>query len=556
LTTPLARLLAILSGLAYYAGFAPPGWIRDAWRELRLGGQVAAVVIAATVVTALGTAGAVAWQLSQTLSTQLATHQRGQAQLAAETVGQHLAGARADVAQVARWPGLREAVEREPWDLARIEPALESLLSGSPVIENALLLDLSGAMRANTVADKSTIGQSLADREYFQGVMRTWAPYITSPYRAGGSGQPILGVGAPVFGADGQPRAVLVATVNLVRLTQVLRLPGLTPGTRLIALAPPGLVAVHPDPTRLLRPAAEESAAASAALAGQLGTVTEPASDREPERLVAYAPVPDLGWALLVSTPTSELFGPIGAATLRGGGVAMALILALAAASAALAARLFRPLRALTRAAGRFGAGDYGVRVTPEGAADVRTLGTQFNVMAAAVGGQAATLEQQNRALEEATRLKSEFLANMSHELRTPLNAIIGFSELLLDWPDDDVATRTAYLTTVHSSGEHLLSLINDILDLSKVEAGKMELRLEPVDVGEVVAQALATVEPLAARKRIALSADAAVGELVADRGRFKQVLYNLLSNAIKFTPDAGRVSVEARRVDAAVQVT
>src|SRR5205823_4800147 len=113
--------------------------------------------------------------------------------------------------------------------------------------------------------------------------------------------------------------------------------------------------------------------------------------------------------------------------------LALGLILVLAAGSAALAGRLFRPLRALTAAAASFGAGDYAVRVTPAGAADVEALGTQFNAMAAAVAGQAAALERQNRALEEATRLKSEFLANMSHELRTPLNAIIGFSELLLD---------------------------------------------------------------------------------------------------------------------------
>ncbi|MCX6022085.1 MAG: response regulator [Chloroflexi bacterium] len=166
-------------------------------------------------------------------------------------------------------------------------------------------------------------------------------------------------------------------------------------------------------------------------------------------------------------------------------------------------------------------------------------------------------LRFQNAALEEASRLKSEFLANMSHELRTPLNAIIGFSELLLDDPDDDYdrETQFTYLETIHSSGRHLLALINDILDLSKVEAGKMELHLESFPLAEVIAQVLATVQPLAGRKQIVLASDTGgVGELVADMGKVKQILYNLLSNAIKFTPDAGRVSVAARRLDSFIE--
>jgi len=163
-------------------------------------------------------------------------------------------------------------------------------------------------------------------------------------------------------------------------------------------------------------------------------------------------------------------------------------------------------------------------------------------------------LRQQNAALAEASRLKSAFLANMSHELRTPLNAIIGFSELLLDEPDapGDAADRTlhrTYLETIHRSGRHLLALINDVLDLSKVEAGKMELRLDRFDIAAAVEQVANTVEPLAARKRITLSSSAAAsGEVVADEAKVKQILYNLLSNAIKFTPDGGRVSVSVQR--------
>src|SRR5436189_45093 len=119
-------------------------------------------------------------------------------------------------------------------------------------------------------------------------------------------------------------------------------------------------------------------------------------------------------------------------------------------------------------------------------------------------------LEQSNSALQEANRHKSVFLANMSHELRTPLNAIIGFSELLTDASDGqfDAPTRTRFLNQILTSGKHLLGLINDILDLSKVEAGQMELRLQVVSVAEVVDQVVKTVEPLVAKKNIQLQAD------------------------------------------------
>jgi signal transduction histidine kinase/DNA-binding response OmpR family regulator len=169
-------------------------------------------------------------------------------------------------------------------------------------------------------------------------------------------------------------------------------------------------------------------------------------------------------------------------------------------------------------------------------------------------------LRQRNAALAEASRLKSAFLANMSHELRTPLNAIIGFSELMLDAPpggEEDPATQRRYVSTIHSSGQHLLALINDVLDLSKIEAGKMELQPDPFELAHVVEQVRATVEPLAAQKGIALSVDLnGAGGVFADEGKVKQVLYNLLSNAIKFTPEGGSATVSARRGVQTVQLT
>ena len=167
-------------------------------------------------------------------------------------------------------------------------------------------------------------------------------------------------------------------------------------------------------------------------------------------------------------------------------------------------------------------------------------------------------LREANRELKEASEHKSVFLANMSHELRTPLNAIIGFSELMLDAKESqfDSATQKRFLAQVHASGKHLLGLINDILDLAKVEAGQMELRLQDVPVEPVIAQALELVEPLAAEKHLTIHSEASTaGVVLADAGKLKQMLLNLISNAIKFTPDGGTVTITARRLPGAIEI-
>ena len=163
-------------------------------------------------------------------------------------------------------------------------------------------------------------------------------------------------------------------------------------------------------------------------------------------------------------------------------------------------------------------------------------------------------LEEQSRRVQEATRLKSEFLANMSHELRTPLNAIIGFAELMHDAKVGPVSeAHKECLADILTSSRHLLQLINDVLDLSKVEAGKMEFRPEPVDLARLVTEVRDILRGLAAKKRIQIGVevDPALGEVVLDPGKLKQVLYNYLSNALKFTRESGRVVVRAKAEDA-----
>jgi len=168
-------------------------------------------------------------------------------------------------------------------------------------------------------------------------------------------------------------------------------------------------------------------------------------------------------------------------------------------------------------------------------------------------------LELQSAELAEASTHKSEFLASMSHELRTPLNAVIGFSEVLLERMFGELNERQEdYLKDIHAAGRHLLALLNDILDLSKIEAGRMELDLTTFPVLDVVGQALALVRGRATEHAIQLvhDSDDGLGSITADELRLKQVLVNLLSNAVKFTPDGGSVEVHARRETSDLVVT
>jgi GAF domain-containing protein len=168
-------------------------------------------------------------------------------------------------------------------------------------------------------------------------------------------------------------------------------------------------------------------------------------------------------------------------------------------------------------------------------------------------------LADKSRQLEAASQHKSEFLANMSHELRTPLNAIIGFSEVLSERMFGELNEKQdEYLKDIHASGQHLLSLINDILDLSKIEAGRMELELSDFDLPLTIDNALTLIRERAGRRGIALhtTVDERLAQIQADERKIRQVLLNLLSNAIKFTPEGGKIAVEAKPVAGSIEVS
>jgi signal transduction histidine kinase len=185
----------------------------------------------------------------------------------------------------------------------------------------------------------------------------------------------------------------------------------------------------------------------------------------------------------------------------------------------------------------------------------------QINELNASLARRAAELEvineeiaRKNLELQRASGMKSEFVANMSHELRTPLNAIMGFSEMMKDGLLGELTDRQKMASgAIFESGMHLLALINDILDLSRIEAGKMELELASTDVGELLRNSVTMLQTRASAHHIDLGLDSQASEPVwVDPRKAKQIVYNLLSNAVKFTPDGGQVTLKARRVGSA----
>jgi len=229
------------------------------------------------------------------------------------------------------------------------------------------------------------------------------------------------------------------------------------------------------------------------------------------------------------------------------GSIGLALVLGYA-----LSWSLIGPVSRMEERLREIAAGDFSRRVEIPNRDELGALAADLNRMSDELG-------RLYRQLEAANRHKSEFLASMSHELRTPLNAIIGFSEVLQERMFGELNAKQAeYIQDILASGRHLLSLINDVLDLSKVEAGRMELELTRFDLPSTLEHALTLMKERAGRHQISLDleVDGRLGAFVGDERKVRQILLNLLSNAVKFTPDGGRIALRAAPADGAVEIS
>ncbi len=243
---------------------------------------------------------------------------------------------------------------------------------------------------------------------------------------------------------------------------------------------------------------------------------------------------------------------------------------------------ILQPVRVLQETAEKVSQGDLNIRSDINSGDEFQQLSETFNTMLVNLKHSADQLRAVNKSLDlklgqlaesnvalyESNRLKSEFLASVSHELRTPLNSILGFAELLRDQLPAGAAAPAAtaaadsktnrYVQNILTSGANLLALINDLLDLAKIEAGRMEVRSEPLSIHDMFEALIMLLKPLSEAKNLAVlpSVDPAVPILQTDPGKLQQVLYNFLSNAIKFSPAGGRIDLAADRDEDAVTIT
>lgn len=263
-------------------------------------------------------------------------------------------------------------------------------------------------------------------------------------------------------------------------------------------------------------------------------------------------------WYIFVSQSPEESYTPIYTLLKRLIALFIFSVLILSAMGFWAAGRIVEPIRILQQGAEIIGEGNLNHRISIKTNDEIEDLANKFNQMVEKINKSYSELEQRvserteglrkgYREMEAVSRLKSEFLASMSHELRTPLNSILGFSELLHDKTYGDLNKKQfEYINYIHKSGKHLLELINDILDLSKIEAGRMEIKPEEFSAASAINEVHSIVRPLAAKKKVCMEVDidSCVSTIVADERMFKQILYNLISNAVKFTNEGGCIKI------------
>ncbi len=345
-----------------------------------------------------------------------------------------------------------------------------------------------------------------------------------------------------------------VALINLRALASELQQPLQAAAGAAYVVDERNRVVLHRDPTVMMRGQRLSSPLAGAGEVAQ--TAVGLAGRGVLRSTVAIA---DSNWVVVVEQPSDVVERPIRSTALRTALVSGAAVIAAMLAAAALAGRISRPVRSLHGAAQQLSAGQLQTRVTLDTRDELEDLAQQFNRMAASLQASVSELEDKvaarTVALQRASQAKSDFLATMSHELRTPLNAILGFADVLREGmagPMND--EQREFVADIHASGLHLLSLINDVLDLSRIEAGHLQLEVAEFDVGEMVDGTLALVRQRCAHKGLGLQLFIAadVGTWCADARRVKQMLVNLLANAVKFTPRGGHIELRVETVSAA----
>ena len=469
---------------------------------------------------------------------------------------------------LARLPAVRDR------NRAACSALFADLLTQHSSYANLAVIDADGNVFCSALP---MTGQVYAgDRAYFRHARET-LDFAIGEYQVGRiTGKATVNFAYPVLDDADHVRAVVVAALDLAWLNALASQAGLPPGSMLTVIDRHGtILSRYPDQAKWVGKVMPESLVLKAIAAQQGPGTTEASSEDGVSCLFSFAP---LGGAAQSASPYVSIGIPTAVAfaganrILARNLVALGLVAGLALAAAWVGGNLFivRQIQALVGATKRVAAGELGVRTgLPEGHGELSQLAGAFDRMAESL--QEAherrlleeelrrknyQLEQQNRAIQEANRLKTEFVTMVSHELRTPLTSIQGYAELLLE--DEQIAgEERESLIIVKKNADRLLGLINDLLDLSRMEAGKIDLQRTSLDLAHVIREVAGSLRPLieAKQQRLGLDLGEALPAVWADADRVAQILTNLISNAHKYTLLEGSITVAARRDDGFVRV-
>jgi signal transduction histidine kinase len=467
---------------------------------------------------------------------------------------------------LAQVPAVREL------DRAACNALFVDLLAQRSLYANLGVIDLDGNIFCSALPGQVSLG----DRVYFRRALET-RDFAIGEYQIGRlTHKASVNFGYPVLDDAGRVHAVVFAALDLGWLNNLARQAGLPPETMLTVIDRNGtILSRYPDDGKWVGKLMPEPLVLNA-IQTQKGNGTTDAmgADGIP-RLFSFAPfgsaVESADAYVSVGIPAAVAFAGVNQMLARN--LAMLVIVAgLALAAAWVLGNLFivRQVQTLVKATQRVAAGELGVRTgLPQGHGELSQLGAAFDQMAGSLEQaherrlreeelrrKNYELEQQNLAIQEANRLKTEFVSMVSHELRTPLTSIQGYAELLLE--DEQIAeAHRESLTIVKKNSERLLGLINDLLDVSRMEAGRLDLHRTNLDIARLILEVAGSLRPLIETKRQQLSLD--LGEALppvwADQDRVAQILTNLISNAHKYTSAEGSITVAAQGDDGFVRV-
>lgn len=469
---------------------------------------------------------------------------------------------------LARLPALRAG------DLRECAALLADLLQQNPLYANLGAITPDGYIWCSALALSEPV--YVGDRSYFTQAVHTRA-FAIGDYQIGRvTGRPSINFGYPVVDSSGRLLMVLFAALDLAWLNDLplkVRLPA--EATLTVVDRQGKVLARYPERDWVGRDVSD-APIVQAILSGQAEGTAETVGLSGDRRLLSWAPLggqPQPSAYVSIGVPTAVAYAELDRTLMRSlATLGLSGVLVLAGAWVGSDLLLLRPVRALVRATAELRSGNFGVRTgVPHGPGEINQLARAFDEMAEGLERAQEQqrreeelrrlnyrLEQQNLSFQEADRLKTEFVSMVSHELRAPLTSISGYVALLLEGAGGDLNDeQREFLTIVMKNADRLLALINDLLDISRVEAGRIDLHRQVLDLSDAIAGAVALMQPQfeAKQQRVVLELPEELPPVFADADRVAQILTNLLSNASKYTPAGGNIIVRAAPADGSVRV-